>query len=107
MEKETKYKYGVQIKEEGRNYLREIVRIRDNHTCQKCGRKWREGTRRFDVHRISLDDNGKYYSIKSIDEWITYCHRCHLNLEPHRKKISEGNYKALEELKMARQFCLY
>ena len=102
----TKYKYGVPIKAEGRDYLKEIVRIRDNHTCQECGIKWWKGQRKFDVHRISNDDNGGYYPVSDIDNWITYCHLCHLNLLAHRKKISEAMYKRLKEVEEARQFCL-
>jgi len=32
----------------GKDYLRELVRIRDKYNCQKCGKKWKEGRRSFD-----------------------------------------------------------
>ena len=34
----------------GRDRTREKVRIRDNYTCQGCGKKWQKGQRRLDVH---------------------------------------------------------
>src|SRR3989344_3286690 len=43
---------------EGRDRLRELVRIRDNHTCQKCGKKWIEGTRRLDIHHLDEEFEG-------------------------------------------------
>ena len=39
----------------GKDRTRELARIRDKHTCQKCGKIWQEGQRRFDVHHL----NGK------------------------------------------------
>lgn len=64
----------------GREYARELARMRDDHTCQECGKKWIEGTRRFDVHHL----NGicglrsrKYDKVSDIDGLITVCHKCH------------------------------
>jgi len=68
------------IKEGSRDRFRELVRIRDNHTCQLCGRRWKKGERRFDTHHIYSKGNSK-------NDWgnhtkvITLCHRCHLNIK--------------------------
>lgn len=78
----------------GRDYIRELVRIRDKRTCQECGKKWRKGMRRFDVHHQDEAQEGtshKKGSIpidrKSMDKMITLCHRCHLNLDSVRLKM--------------------
>ena len=72
----------------GIRYTREIVRIRDNHTCQDCRSKWDGVGRRFDVHH--LDECGqkslKYDSIYDISRLITLCHKCHYNRSEHRVK---------------------
>ena len=85
---------GTGTRIEGMDYTREIVRIRDNHICQikdgGCGRKWRFGKRRFDIHHIGglcgrfsrAYDNRKY-----LDGLTTLCHRCHLNLPEVREKM--------------------
>jgi len=81
----------------GREKTREYIRIRDNHTCQKCGKKWEEGMRRFDVHHIDCDkEKSKKYDNyeKEKDNMITYCHKCHLNLPEHRKAVSDGLRKS-------------
>lgn len=75
----------------GRDYTRELVRQRDKRTCQMCGKAWVIGERRFDVHHIigcglkSLDYDRK----ETMDNLITYCHRCHLNLHSVKKKMAE------------------
>lgn len=67
---------------QGREVTREKVRIRDNHTCQHCNRKWNDGERRFDVHH--LDDDGT--KTREYDKWenstnlITLCHACHIGI---------------------------
>ena len=81
----------------GRNYIRELVRIRDNHTCQKCNKKWVTGERRFDVHHIDPNMEGKS-KIKNIvkldkenfDKMITYCHKCHFSEHSVRERIKKG-----------------
>lgn len=74
----------------GRDYLSEIVRRRDNHTCQICGKIWKKGERKLDVHHIDEENenNPSYANYKKFDRMITLCHKCHLNLGTIRKKMS-------------------
>jgi len=81
-----------------RERLREIIRIRDNHTCQICGKVWKVGERRFDVHHNDEEFDGKapYLSVdecdrKNLNKMITLCHKCHLNLEMTRNKMEKDN----------------
>lgn len=69
----------------GRDRNRELVRLRDNHTCQNCRKKWVSG-RRFDVHHVNGMCGKKslgYDSIKDCVNLITLCHRCHYNHYQH------------------------
>ena len=79
------------------DYLREKIRIRDGHTCQKCGKKWRLGERRLDVHHLDITwenkshNRGIYnYDNNNPKQLISLCHKCHLGL-PHiqKKRISK------------------
>ena len=81
----------------GRDFLAEIVRIRDKKTCQICGRVWKKGERRLDVHHIDEEDENHYTyaNYKKFDRMITLCHKCHLNLEHIRNKMSDSRMKKL------------
>lgn len=88
------------IHQGSRDQLRELIRIRDNHTCQLCNKKWKKGKRRFDVHHNGDDIDGKTPDMtvdnldrKNIDRMITLCHKCHLNLYMTTKKMREGKKK--------------
>lgn len=73
----------------GKDRTREIVRIRDNRTCQDCGKKWEEGTRRFDVHHLNGlcgKKSQSYDKISEIGGLITLCHKCHFNRPEHATK---------------------
>lgn len=76
---------------DGLLFLAEKVRKRDNYTCQKCGKKWVEGTRQFDVHHLEPENESKrtYENYKRINMMLTLCHKCHLNL-PHIKAKMRG-----------------
>lgn len=90
-----------EISSGGRNYRREYVRMRDKHTCQKCGRVWIKGQRRFDVHHLEESMFGKNrmngvvkYDRENMDKLITFCHKCHFawhakrdHLKSYSKKI--------------------
>ena len=74
----------VKIKKGGRDWLRELIRMRDGHTCQKCFKKWKEGRRRFDVHHLeesmfgkTLSREASKYDRENMDKLITFCHKCH------------------------------
>ena len=88
------YKYGEPIELEGRDYLKEKARIRDNYTCQLCGLVWKEGTRRLDVHHLnhleSQTEAIKYENNKDLDQMITLCHKCHMNVPHHKRAMSEA-----------------
>lgn len=80
----------------GRDRAREIVRIRDNHTCKSCGKKWIEGQRRLDVHHIDEDKEGGKttvrWDLENTHRMITLCHKCHLSLDSVRKKIHKKTH---------------
>ena len=71
---------------QGRSYVREIVRTRDNHRCQMCLRK--QGTQRLDVHHFEpiKKSNSSYDSITNLNKMVTLCRACHSRLLVHRKK---------------------
>lgn len=80
----------------GREAINSLVRSRDNHTCQKCGKIWKDGMRRFDVHHTDEDYDGKSrtkgilkYNKENLDKLITLCHHCHMNLDITRRRMSE------------------
>ncbi len=81
----------------GRDRMRELVRMRDNHTCQKCRKVWKKGERRFDVHHISkrMDGKGRKHGVirydkKHMDKLVTLCHKCHLNLDVTIEKMRKA-----------------
>ena len=86
----------------GRNFIREIVRTRDNHTCQKCGKKWKKGMRKFDVNHLDetqrTRSNGIIkYDKENMDKLITFCHKCHYawHIEQgHTKTWKRGRSKS-------------
>jgi hypothetical protein len=81
----------VGISSGGRDFRRELVRMRDKHTCQICKKKWRQGQRRFDVHHKDEDPN-KTKQIDSVEEFsnmATLCHRCHLRLHHRRAFLKD------------------
>lgn len=78
----------------GRDFNREIVRMRDGYTCQLCKTKWIEGHRRFDVHHIDEVMDGKShekgitaYDSENMDKLITLCHRCHMGISMEQNEI--------------------
>lgn len=89
-------KGGIRTIEGGRDYNRELVRMRDRHRCTKCGLKWKQDERRFDVHHI--DGNcGKRSTVSSLKDesprelMITLCHKCHLQLHSVREKMASAS----------------
>lgn len=77
-------------KSTGRERVREIVRYRDNYSCQDCGKVWIKGTRSFDVHHLNGMCGKKstgYDRMSEIDGLITLCHKCHFNRPDHTLKV--------------------
>lgn len=75
------------IKLQGRDRTREMVRIRDNYTCQMCGRKKGPREKNLDVHHLG-GDCGKnrtysYDKVCDMPKLITLCHKCHFNHPEH------------------------
>lgn len=94
----------------GRDRARELIRIRDNHTCQKCGKKWKEGERRFDVHHKDFNaEKSRQVDVleKEAKNMITLCHKCHLGLPEHKEKSkweSKGKMVVnLKQIELARK----
>lgn len=84
----------IPTKFEGLDRVREQVRLRDNHICQKCFDQWLIGERRFDVHHLDeqMESVKDYkYDKANQDKMITLCHRCHLNLHTVRAKMVKNN----------------
>jgi 5-methylcytosine-specific restriction endonuclease McrA len=71
----------------GRDYVRGLVRQRDNHQCQNCKRFWEEG-KHFDVHHLNglCGKKSRGYDRKAdMDGLITLCHSCHINKHDKKK----------------------
>lgn len=64
------------------NYLKDQVRIRDNHTCQLCNTK--ENGRKLDVHHIHHDRPNCYPDL------ISLCRSCHSKVN-----IDKNQYESL------------
>lgn len=75
----------------GRERLKELVRIRDKHTCRMCGKIWKPGMRKFDTHHLDENIEGKlglkWENCLDINSMITLCHRCHLRIPSVSKKM--------------------
>lgn len=95
-------------KQMGRDRTRNLVRIRDNFTCQDCGERrtfedvqshnsrlptLKGRIKSFDVHHLNGLCGKKtraYDSVKDIDTMITLCHKCHYNRPEH--KVNNKSY---------------
>ena len=75
----------------GRDVVREIVRIRDNRTCQNCNKVWVFNTRRFDIHHLNGLCGKKSYGydkFSEIDGLITLCHQCHFRRHDFSQRLN-------------------
>ena len=82
---------GTRWQDQGLEYVRGLVRKRDKYICQKCLKKWRVGSRQFDVHHLNGVCGRKSKGVDKIEDMLnltTLCHKCHLNLEEVRYKMS-------------------
>ena len=86
---------------EGRDRTREMVRIRDNYTCQICKKSWEIGKRRFDVHHLDCDPSktSSYDKISDLPLLITLCHKCHLQLTFDVEKLKSFTKQKIQERK--------
>lgn len=84
------------ITEGSMDKIREYVRMRDKRTCQICGKIWKEGQRRFDVHHLDEEKESTrncFWDREHMDRMTTLCHKCHLNLDSVKKKMSAAQRK--------------
>ncbi len=92
--------YGLpEWRAKGRERARYMVRVRDNFTCQDCGRKWKEGKRQFDVHHLNGlcgKKSKEYDSTKKIKGLITLCHQCHFNRPEHKSSFARKDIKGMK-----------
>lgn len=90
----------------GRDRTREVVRLRDNHTCRACSEKWQVGQRRFDIHHLSglcgLKSRS-YDRVSDIDDLITLCHRCHFNHHQASEKLKNSLIKNPAAVELGRK----
>ena len=85
----------------GRDATREIVRIRDNRTCQLCGKPWQFGERRFDVHHLNGlcgKKSKQYDKLENMDGLVTLCHKCHLSMDSVREKMGGSRKSDSEQI---------
>lgn len=93
--------------DEGRGRNRELVRMRDNHTCQDCGFKrltqdvqkhnkniktLKGRIKSLDIHHTNglCGKNSKGYDFKKgFKDMVTLCHRCHFNRPEHTTKLTK------------------
>ncbi len=82
----------------GRDLNREKVRIRQNHQCQNCRKKWKIETRRFDIHHLQGLCGKKsrgYDQPESDDKLLVLCHRCHMARHALDNQLSGVSYKTI------------
>lgn len=107
--------YLVAVRQDtGRSRAREMVRLRDKHTCQDCGfklktvdvlmhnmkKKTLKGKlKSLDVHHINGmcgKNSLGYDSPKDISGMITLCHKCHFNRPEHKTKSKAFQSNAIK-----------
>ncbi len=107
---------------EGRDYVREMVRIRDKRKCRDCRKSWRRGIeRRLDVHHLNglCGKNSRGYdSVKNLKGMITLCKKCHRKrhyktskekygkpvLRGHKTKVLDMRWEGLSYDKIGKHF---
>lgn len=95
---------------QGREYARMLVRVRDDFTCQDCGKRrapmeinrangkssgLKGRMKHFDIHHIDgqCGKNSRGYdSVKDLSGMITLCHSCHFSRPEHTGK--RNSYKS-------------
>lgn len=67
----------------GKDRTREIRRIMDKYTCQRCKRVWNGTERRFDAHHLNGLCGKKsrdYDAVTDVHGLTTLCHKCHMGI---------------------------
>lgn len=95
-------------KKSGREYTRELVRIRDNYTCRVCGKRRTPQKakslkkRLFDIHHLNNlcgKLSRKYDRVGDMDGLITLCHKCHFSRHDwHGGQPLKNGYKPHSQL---------
>ena len=68
--------YGIEFNQE----LKELIRKRDNYTCQECGKTQKQLKRKLSIHHIDYDKKNN-----SKLNLISLCLKCHLKTNTDRK----------------------
>jgi 5-methylcytosine-specific restriction endonuclease McrA len=71
MNKDYKFEYNEQLKDQRWFYVRSRVMERDKHKCKCCG-TWRN----LEVHHLRYEFGRKAWEYNDID-LVTLCHKCH------------------------------
>ncbi len=95
---------------EGRERNRELVRVRDNHTCQDCGFRLTYKTvqktnskivglkgkiKSLDIHHtkgLCGKKSTGYDKINELKNLVTLCHKCHYNRPVTKNNAKRNNY---------------
>lgn len=87
---------GYQYSDEWTNYLRESIRVRDNHICKECGVHQEElefgQVKKLDVHHID-------YEKDNLDprNLISLCRSCHVKTNYNREYWIEYFSEGMDE----------
>lgn len=72
--------------------VRRMARIRDNHTCQRCGKNKKQVGRNLDVHHIKpVSTFTNRNDANTMDNVVTLCHACHMHVEWHGIDFQPSN----------------
>lgn len=75
--------YSGELRHEGADYTRWLVRKRDGHKCQLCKKEHVPGKKAMDViFKDTKEFVGKrYIRVKDTDKLITVCHKCNYKIK--------------------------
>ena len=80
----------------GWKQIKDVIRVRDNHTCQECGVPETECVRRLCVHHI--DYNKKNCSHNNL---ISLCLLCHIKTNKNRDMWTKYFKEKLDAIRVA------
>jgi hypothetical protein len=73
--------------------LKELIRKRDNHTCQLCGKTQKESRRKLDIHHI--DYNKENLNSKNL---LSLCRKCNVKVNFNREDWTEFFSNVVNEM---------